>query len=227
MRWAAFLLLLVALGVLASPVGQPLIPAAWHPFAPFRVSDPVTPLTRWKMRTVMADADLCRAALAETVDFDVRPNREVSEVCHIRQRVVVRRIGGMRTSGIDTRCDLALRTAMWEQHGVQMAAEEHLGTQVTALNTIGSYNCRSIRGATARMSKHATAEALDVTGFRLASGGTVSLIRDWDGAPNRAAFLRAVRDSSCTWFRTTLGPDYNALHRDHFHLQSSGWGTCR
>jgi len=55
----------------------------------------------------------------------------------------------------------------------------------------------------------------------------MTLIGGWDGAPEEQAFLRAARDGACRWFATTLGPDYNALHADHFHLQSRGWGTCR
>jgi hypothetical protein len=37
----------------------------------------------------------------------------------------------------------------------------------------------------------------------------------------------AVRDSACVWFKTALGPEFNDLHKDHFHLQSRGFGTCR
>uniref|UniRef100_UPI0025EFD6C8 extensin family protein n=1 Tax=Pseudooctadecabacter sp. TaxID=1966338 RepID=UPI0025EFD6C8 len=83
------------------------------------------------------------------------------------------------------------------------------------------------QGGSTRWSTHATADAIDVSGFDLADSTTIRLIRDWDGTDDKARFLRAVRDSACTWFATTLGPDYNALHADHFHLQARGWGTCR
>lgn len=77
------------------------------------------------------------------------------------------------------------------------------------------------------MSTHATADAIDITGFGLADGREISLIDDWDGDDAKAAFLRAARESACRWFVTVLSPDYNALHADHFHLQSKGWGACR
>jgi len=133
-------------------------------------------------------------------------------------------------SGVRTDCATALRVAMWEHHALQPIARRQLGTELTVLNDIGSYNCRAMRtsdGQTSRWSSHATAAAIDITGFRFADGTRISLIRDWDDADNAAAFLRAARDGACKWFPLTLSPDYNELHNDHFHLQASGWRLCR
>ena len=78
------------------------------------------------------------------------------------------------------------------------------------------------------MSTHATADAIDITGFTLEDGRKITLLEGWDSEdPAVSGFLRDVRDSACDWFRVTLGPDYNALHADHFHLQNTGWGACR
>ncbi|MDO6590381.1 MULTISPECIES: extensin family protein [Rhodobacterales] len=77
------------------------------------------------------------------------------------------------------------------------------------------------------MSTHATAEAIDISGFQFSNGERISLIRDWDGNTSQAQFLRAARDGACSFFKLTLSPEYNALHADHFHLQSRGWGLCR
>ena len=41
----------------------------------------------------------------------------------------------------------------------------------------------------------------------------------------RAAFLRAVRDGACRLFATTLSPDYNVAHRDHFHFDQAARGA--
>lgn len=76
------------------------------------------------------------------------------------------------------------------------------------------------------MSSHATADATDVTGVSLSDGRRIDLIDAWnEGA--KGQFLKKVRDSACAWFATTLGPDYNVLLADHFHLQTRGWGLCR
>ena len=93
-----------------------------------------------------------------------------------------------------------------------------------AVETFGSYNCRNVAGSS-RLSAHSTASAVDISGFVLADGRRIDLLDGWDGPDGD--FLRRIRDAACTWFGTTLGPEYNALHRDHFHLQDRGYGTCR
>ena len=70
------------------------------------------------------------------------------------------------------------------------------------------------------------------TGFELADGRRISVLRDWQGRPQDAAFLRAARDAACRVFSTVLSPDYNAAHRDHLHLDTAnrgpgGWRACR
>ena len=77
------------------------------------------------------------------------------------------------------------------------------------------------------MSTHATANALDVSGFVLANGVTVDLKKHWPTIGSKADFLRDVFQASCLWFPVALGPEFNVLHADHFHLQTRGWGLCR
>ena len=77
------------------------------------------------------------------------------------------------------------------------------------------------------MSQHATANAIDISGFDMADGTKIRLRNDWNGAADKAAFLRDVRNSACSWFGLVLSPDYNAAHHDHFHLDQGRWGRCR
>ena len=47
-------------------------------------------------------------------------------------------------------------------------------------------------------------------------------------APNpKAAFLRQVHGGACHGFMAVLGPDYNAAHRNHFHLDRGPYRVCR
>lgn len=120
-------------------------------------------------------------------------------------------------------CPMAEALRQWLMESVQPAALQHFRQPVRSLRTLGTYNCRPINSgqeedSSARLSEHAFANALDVAAFVLADGREISLIRDWEGEALRRAFLRDARDGACKAFRTTLGPDYNALHRDHFHL---------
>jgi hypothetical protein len=81
-------------------------------------------------------------------------------------------------------------------------------------------------------SEHSTGNAIDVSAFILADGRRISVVRDWSRDDPRGRFLHAVRDGGCWVFATVLSPDYNAAHRDHFHLDqadrgSTGWRACR
>jgi hypothetical protein len=120
-------------------------------------------------------------------------------------------------------CPLAEATRRWLMESVQPASLHHFRQPVRALRTLGTYNCRPINTGgeeanSGRLSEHAFANALDVAGFTLADGREIALVRDWEGDAARRGFLRDVRDGACKAFRTTLGPEYNDLHRDHFHL---------
>lgn len=191
------------------------------------IADPVTPLTHFKLRRVIDDPEMCRAVVAEAIEARVMEPLDGGERCGIENRLEVARIGQATLRPVETACETALRMAMWERHGLQAAAQEHLGQSVKAVRHIGSYNCRPIRGSTTRMSTHATAASIDIGGVTLADGTKVELLQDWDGTPERQEFLRAIRDAGCVWFSTVLGPDFNRLHADHFHFQNNGWGTCR
>ncbi|TDT73788.1 extensin-like protein [Litoreibacter halocynthiae] len=203
------------------------VPREWNPLRELVVSDPVTPVTHFKLRRVVDDPKLCLTVLAQAGRYQEMTPLVASARCGIANRVDLTGVGATRLQAVETECETALRLAMWEQHGIQPAAQVHLGQGVSALRHIGSYNCRAIRGSSTRMSKHATAAAIDIGGVVLADGTRIELLADWNGTPQEKSFLRDIRDACCEWFSTVLGPDYNALHADHFHLQNRGWGTCR
>lgn len=136
-------------------------------------------------------------------------------------------------SGLGIACPVAAALSVWEWQVVQPAAQRHFGSRVTAIDHFGSYSCRRIYGRDAgTWSEHATADAVDIAGFRLADGRRITVVGDWTGSGDKAAFLREVRDGACRLFATTPSPDYNAAHRDHLHLDQAdrgamGWRACR
>ena len=209
---------------------QTPLPRAWNPVVPLAVSDPVTPITGWKLSRTAADQSLCVASLTDVARAVPMSPLEDSEMCFIADRVSLSGVGQAALAEVETSCATALRLAMWERHAVQPAAQQFLGQGVGAISHIGSYNCRQMRtgsGLSTRMSTHATASAIDISGFRLADGRQIRLLSDWDRGDETATFLKAVRDGACDWFGLTLSPDFNRLHADHFHLQTNGWGGCR
>lgn len=125
-------------------------------------------------------------------------------------------------------CPTAQSFVAWARFGVDRAARQILGSPVARIETFGSYSCRNVAGSN-RRSAHATGEAIDIAAFVLADGRRISVKDDWDGGnADERRFLRTVQDSACKRFGTVLGPEYNAAHRDHFHLEKGGsGGFCR
>lgn len=205
------------------------LPSHWNPLAPLDVAAPVTPFTQAKLRRAVMTEAACFAALDGHADFTRMEPLIVSDQCFIDPRLRLSGVGDAILRPVETTCAVALRLTMWERHSLRLASEP-LGSPITALNHQSSYNCRPIRtpdGNGTRMSSHATAEAIDIRGITLADGRDIPLLGNWEDPTPEAQFWRTARDGACDWFRTTLGPEFNRLHADHFHLQSTGWGTCR
>ena len=72
------------------------------------------------------------------------------------------------------------------------------------------------------MSEHATANAFDISGFRLTSGRLIGILARFNSGGAEGKFLHEARDGFCDYFNLTLSPDYNADHADHFHVDM-GW----
>lgn len=237
MRLASLSYALLTLALMACVAGVLLVfapgtplPDRLNPTKPLVVSDTVTPLTQFKLRRALASGATCRAALATTARFDVMNDLTTDSQCGIADRVRLGAVGATTLRPVETRCQTALRLAMWQAHGITPAAQRHFGQDVAQIHHASSYNCRQMRttgGGSGRLSTHATAESIDISGVTLADGRRLNLITGWDATDAQSRFFRDLRDSACMWFRVTLGPDYNRLHADHFHLQHTGWGLCR
>ena len=125
------------------------------------------------------------------------------------------------------KCRTAKAFGAWARYGVDRAARQILGSPLVRIETMGSYACRNIAGSP-RRSAHATGNAIDVSGFVLADGQRIDLKSDWDrGTSAEREFLRVVHASACKRFGVVLGPDHNAAHKDHFHLEGSDSEFCR
>lgn len=124
-------------------------------------------------------------------------------------------------------CQLADTFAGWARYGADRAARQVLGSPLVRIETMGSYSCRNVAGS-GRRSAHATANAIDVSAFILADGRRISVKQNWkNGSSAEREFLRIVHKSACKRFGTVLGPEYNAAHEDHFHMESGGKSFCR
>ncbi|WDF73316.1 extensin-like domain-containing protein [Novosphingobium sp. KACC 22771] len=123
-------------------------------------------------------------------------------------------------------CPLANTFAGWARFGVDRAARAILGSPLVRIETMGSYSCRNVAG-TDRRSAHATGNAIDVAAFVLADGRRITVLNGWNSPdPAERDFLRTVHQSACRRFGTTLGPDFNAAHRNHLHVDLTNNGIC-
>jgi hypothetical protein len=176
----------------------------------------------------------CLADLGATgARFDPLPDTYAAPGCNKLGTVQLMALAGDRAplsiSNLGpVRCGTAKAFNDWARFGVDRAARQILGSPVVRIETMGSYACRNVAG-TERRSAHARAEAIDVAGFALADGRRIVLKRDWNGGDAATReFLRVVHKSACKRFGTVLGPEYNAAHEDHFHLEGGGGSTfCR
>lgn len=126
-------------------------------------------------------------------------------------------------------CTVAETFAGWARYGADRAARQILGSPLHSIETMGSFSCRSVAG-TSRLSAHATADAIDIGAFVLEDGRRISVLDGWHGGtPAERQFLRVVHQSACKRFGTVLGPDYNAAHENHFHVEKviDGQSYCR
>ncbi|MBC7799003.1 MAG: extensin family protein [Gemmatimonadaceae bacterium] len=186
-------------------------------------------MTGIKLSRIAENPEACFAAFAASGMSIARvPNRRSETSCEIEDAVLLSSSIRVDPRGPTVTCRVAAAWALFERHALQPAARRHLGTEVAAVRHLGTYSCRNVNNASSgRRSQHATANAIDIAAFVLADGRDVRLARDWDGARPEAAFLRAVRDGACRWFRVVLSPDYNAAHADHFHFDMGRWSACR
>ena len=230
------------LGAWAVATGRLKIPERFNPWAPLDVTAPPGWLTGYKLSRARSEPARCLAALAQTgMQYDLLPDRVTAPGCGFENAVRLRSAGVRLGTAPSLSCPMALSFFMWERHALQPAAMQHFGQRVAAIEHLGSYACRNVNrgdGAVpgASRSRHATADALDVAALTLANGRRITVLQAWprkDAADTAEVddpavlLLRDAHRGGCRFFNGVLGPDYNAAHRDHFHLETGGYDVCR
>jgi hypothetical protein len=237
--WIAALLIAAVSGAAyAVFIGALHIPDRYNPWAPLDVQAPPDRWTGFKLSRAKAEPARCLAALAQTgMQYEPVPDRTTGEGCGFHNAVRLRSAAVRFGAPLTLSCPMALSFYLWERHALQPAAAERVGQRVAAIEHVGSYACRNINrgdGAVpgASRSRHATADALDVTALVLADGQRITVLNRWDPPASDAGrpghlLLRDAYTAACRHFDGVLGPDYNAAHRDHFHLETGGYAMCR
>jgi hypothetical protein len=132
------------------------------------------------------------------------------------------------TGGVVTDCAVATVLPQWAE-AIDGYLWAHENGRLKTIIVGTSYMCRPRNNvAGADISEHGFADALDVVGFELEDRRKVTVTAGWaDALSNDGRLLRFAHDSACSVFTTTLGPEANALHHDHLHVDLGCHGkTC-
>jgi len=222
-------LLTVCVIVAAATVGYRWLPSYYNPFTPLTLDDPPGKITQYKLRRLTPEA--CGALLSQANQrklIRTQPVADSAGACPLANVVRVRDFGPVSlSSSFLASCPLALSSALFVSQQARPLTKTLMGRELTRIDHLGSFACRNIyHRADARRSEHASAEALDVSAFRLADGERVTVLKGWTSAKTQP-WLQALLAASCGYYGNGLGPDYNAAHANHFHLGMRGFGLCR
>ncbi|WP_342321966.1 extensin family protein [Kosakonia sp. BYX6] len=227
MRGKSLVVICILLAVIF--VGYRYLPSYYNPFAPLQLSDPPGRITQFKLRRLSPQD--CAALLTQANQQRLISSAPVANSggdCPLTDVVRVRDFGPVKlSSSFLASCPLALSSALFVEQQARPLSQHMMGSALTRIDHLGSYACRNIYNrADARRSEHASAEALDLSGFRLANGEQITVLRGWRQARTQP-WLRAMLSASCGYYGNGLGPEYNAAHANHFHLGMRGFGLCR
>ena len=201
MKGKGLFILIVIAGIVT--VGYRWLPSQYNPFVPLTLDDPPGKITQFKLRRLTPQA--CESLLTQANQRRLIRTQAVADSageCPLSNVVRVRDFGPVSlNSSFLASCPLALSSALFVSRNIYSRPD-------------------------ARRSEHATADALDISAFRLANGQRVTVLNGWK-AEKTQPWLQALLSASCGYYGNGLGPDYNAAHANHFHLGMRGYGLCR
>lgn len=124
-------------------------------------------------------------------------------------------------------CNLALALARLDAVILEESTRT-LGKPVVRIKQLGTYACREMANYPGWVSEHSYANAIDLETFVLKDGSEVSVLKFFDKSAEgpkkkQGRFLLDVarRAYDEDVFSTVLTPFFDALHRNHFHVDLS------
>lgn len=184
-----------------------------------------------QLYALRANPAQCQAALRQARGLTVEPLKDWQDApqCVVSNTSRMLSALALPDRKLPLTCPMIAGYHLWVRESVLPLARKYFGQDVKTVETFGSYACRNRNGQTnAPVSEHASANALDVAGFLLADGRRIRVHRDWNGGDSTVrAFLRETHRSACRYFSIVLGPEADAYHKDHFHLDMGHWRKCQ
>jgi hypothetical protein len=138
--------------------------------------------------------------------------------CGIDAPVKVTSVAGVKLSQAALMdCTTAKALHSWVENGLQPQFGKN---PVVQLQVAGHYVCRSRNHKKgARISEHGKGRAIDISGFTLANGQSLSILKGWRSDYGKA--IKAAHRAACGTFGTTLGPGSDGMHEDHLHFDTA------
>jgi hypothetical protein len=216
-----FSLLFVILFVVTQPPRN-------SPLGKLDLEEPVGLFTSLKLSRIRENPAQCRQVIAGSHLQATHVPDETGDLCRLTNAVKLDLGYFDYSAPVTVSCPAAAALYIWEREVVAASAARHLPAAVVEIVPAGSYSCRRRYGkATGPISEHAFGNAVDVAGFKLANGDTVTVKNAWKAGGDVQAFVHEVRDGACGVFQAVLSPDYNAAHHDHLHLDMGKYKLCR
>ena len=151
------------------------------------------------------------------------------EGCGIEEAVRLKSVSGVTLSQpalMD--CPTARALKRWTEKGAKPALRK-AGGELASFRVAAHYACRTRNNQPgARISEHGRGKAIDISGFVLTNGTTLTVLNDWNSRSNRA--LKQMHKAACGPFGTVLGPNSDRFHQNHFHFDTArhrGGPYCR
>lgn len=150
--------------------------------------------------------------------------------CGVANAVRVSSVSGVRLSTKSTMdCGTARALKTWVD-GSAKPALSGKGGGLREIKVAAHYACRRRNNAkTGKISEHGKGRAIDISGFRLANGSDITVLKGWNARATSKA-LRRMHKDACGPFGTVLGPKANKFHLDHFHFDTARYRSgsyCR
>jgi hypothetical protein len=180
-----------------------------------------------------AEDSQCLERLAKLgVVFTREPSIMDQGACNVPHPLSVSSIGsGVALSPAATlTCGVTEALALWARDVLVPAADNHLDAKPDELVNASAYVCRTRNNQPgAKLSEHARANAFDIAAIGFADRDPVT-VESRGSADSEGRFQRAIREGSCRYFMTVLGPGSDAAHATHFHFDMAerrgGYRLC-
>ena len=205
-----------------------LAPDRHNPFADIDLTAEPGLGTHAQILNIRKDRERCFMALdrASVLYTPLEPGEVGDGTCGIRNGLTLDRTLTPYSATLRMTCAETAALYAWERHVARPAATDLLGSPIARIETYGSYSCRNIAG-TGRLSQHGRGNAIDISGFRLEDGRLIDVKTHWKTKGPEGKFLRQIHEGGCELFSVVLGPDYNAAHADHLHMDMGPGRVCR